>query len=140
MRKKSATTLNSSATGRTALAGKILLVLCILFLLFDAVGKIMLEPHSVKGTLALGWPAYTVRPVGIVLLLATIVYSIPRTRIPGAILVTAFLGGATATMVRVGEPFYFAVVFGMLVWTAVILLNPVLKNVLLGLKNKRSIL
>ncbi len=30
----------------------------------------------------------------------------------------AYVGGATATHVRMGEPFFFPVVFGVLVWAA----------------------
>ena len=41
---------------------------------------------------------------------------IPRTSVLGAILLTGYLGGATATHVRVGEPFFVAIVLGMLVW------------------------
>jgi hypothetical protein len=43
-------------------------------------------------------------------------YALPRTSILGAILLTGYLGGATATHVRVGQPFVFPIVFGVLVW------------------------
>ena len=46
---------------------------------------------------------------------------IPRTSVLGAILLTAYLGGATATHVRIGEPFYFPVIFGVLVWAGLYL-------------------
>jgi len=54
-------------------------------------------------------------------LACTVVYAIPRTSVLGAILLTAYLGGATATYVRVGEPFYLPVIFGVLVWVALFL-------------------
>ncbi len=60
-------------------------------------------------------------PLGIVELVCTILYAIPQTSILGAILLTAYFGGATATHVRMGEPFYFPVVFGILVWAAMYL-------------------
>jgi hypothetical protein len=45
------------------------------------------------------------------------VYLIPRASVLGAILMTAYLGGATATNVRVGDSSYMAtVVLGVLVW------------------------
>jgi hypothetical protein len=45
-----------------------------------------------------------------------VVYLIPQTAVLGAILVTGYLGGATATHLRIGEPFYMPVLLGMLVW------------------------
>ena len=50
-----------------------------------------------------------------------IVYAIPRTSILGAILMTGYLGGATATHVRVGEPPFLAILVGIVVWAGVYL-------------------
>ena len=54
------------------------------------------------------------------LLACTILYVIPRTSILGAILLTAYLGGAVASQVRVGEPLFSHVLFpvyvGRLAW------------------------
>ena len=58
-------------------------------------------------------------PLGIVELVCTIIYLVPRTAILGAILLTGYLGGATATHVRAGDPaaqFLTPVVFGALLW------------------------
>lgn len=96
--------------------GKIISILLVLFLLVDAIMKIVKATPSVEGTTALGYPESTVVPLGIVLLACTILYIVPRTSILGAILLTGYLGGATATHFRVGEPVYFAVVFGILIW------------------------
>lgn len=47
----------------------------------------------------------------------TVLYMIPRTSVLGAILVTGYLGGATASPVRLQDPwFLFPVVIGVLVW------------------------
>jgi hypothetical protein len=47
-------------------------------------------------------------------------YAIPRTSILGAILLTAYLGGALASKVRIEDPLFssvlFGVYFGILVW------------------------
>lgn len=56
------------------------------------------------------------QPLGFVLLVCTILYAIPRTAVLGAVLLTAWLGGATAENLRVGFPVWFSVVFGLLVW------------------------
>src|SRR6266436_5325004 len=50
------------------------------------------------------------------LLFCTILYVIPPTSILGAILLAAYLGGATVTHLRAGQPFYFPIIFGVLVW------------------------
>jgi hypothetical protein len=39
-------------------------------------------------------------------MVCTVVYVIPRTAVLGAILLTGYLGGATATHVRIGDPFF----------------------------------
>jgi TRAP-type mannitol/chloroaromatic compound transport system permease small subunit len=96
--------------------GRIISWLCILFLVFDASMKIILERHSVEASGKVGWPVQTLQPLGFVLLACTILYAIPRTAILGAVLLTAWLGGATAENLRTGFPLWFSVVFGILVW------------------------
>jgi DoxX-like family len=53
-------------------------------------------------------------------LVCTILYAIPRTSIFGAILLTGYLGGAIASKVRIEDPLFssvlFGVYFGILVW------------------------
>jgi hypothetical protein len=49
------------------------------------------------------------------------VYAIPRTAVLGAILMTGYLGGATATHARVGEPFYLPIIVGIVVWLGLFL-------------------
>lgn len=50
-------------------------------------------------------------------LACTAVYLIPRSSVLGAILLTAYLGGATATNVRIGDPaFIVPPILGVLVW------------------------
>jgi hypothetical protein len=112
------------------ITGIVISVLCILFLLFDAIGKIVLEKHAVDASAKLGWAVITLPGMGITLLISTILYIIPKTKILGAILLTAYLGGATATMVRVGLPFYFSVIFGILVWAGAYLTNSKLRDLL----------
>ena len=49
------------------------------------------------------------------------IYTIPQTSVLGAILLTGYLGGATATHVRVGQPFWFPIMMGVLVWAGLFL-------------------
>jgi hypothetical protein len=88
----------------------------VLMLLFSAWMKLLKLPAAVEGFAHLGYPEYVALPLGFVELTSTVLYVIPRTSVLGAILLTGYLGGATATHVRVGEPFFVAIVLGMLVW------------------------
>lgn len=113
----------AAAGSTTALwTGRILGGLVVLFMLFDAVIKVLKLPAAVEGTVRLGYPASTVFPIGLVALACTVLYAIPRTSILGAILLTGYLGGATATQVRMENPwFLFSVAIGVLVWAAIFL-------------------
>ena len=104
---------------KTLWAGRVLSALPALFLLFDAVLKLVKPAPVVEATVALGYPQSVIRGLGIVLLACTILYVIPRTAVLGAILLTGYLGGAVATHVRVGDgafPVVFPVILGALLW------------------------
>ena len=102
--------------------GRVLTVLLSLYLFFDSGIKIARSPQAVEGTAQMGYPDGALVPIGAVLLISLVIYLIPRTSILGAILLTGYLGGATATMVRVSSPWvFFPVLIGALVWTALYL-------------------
>lgn len=99
-------------------------ILVTLFLLVDALMKVVKAEPSMEGSIQLGWPADDVQAIGIVLLISTLLYVIPRTNILGAILLTGYLGGATSIMVRAsmpGHPYLFPIVFGIFVWAGLFL-------------------
>lgn len=108
--------------------------LTIAFMLFDATGKLSLERHVIAATTQLGYPLEVIQPLGLVLLVCTILYAIPRTSIIGAILLTGFLGGAVASKVRILDPMLgsalFGVYFGLLAWGGLYLRNPHLRALL----------
>jgi hypothetical protein len=91
-----------------------------LFLMFDSVIKLMQITPVVESMARLGLPLDLARGIGALELACLIVYVIPRTSIPGAILLTGFLGGAVLTHVRVGDPLFSHVLFpvyvGALLW------------------------
>jgi hypothetical protein len=118
---QSATT--TAQTSRISLwAGRILSTLIVLFMIFDGGVKVLKLAPAVEGTAKLGYPASIVFPLGIVALACTALYAIPRTSVLGAILLTGYLGGATATQVRVGSTSYlFPVVLGILLWLGIYL-------------------
>jgi hypothetical protein len=65
----------------------------------------------VAGNTALGYPARTVFPIGVILLLCVMTYVIPSTSVLGAVLLTGYLGGAVATHVRVENPLFSHTLF-----------------------------
>lgn len=66
----------------------------------------------------LGWSTDTIFKVGFVEIGVAILFLIPRTAFVGAILMAAYLGGATATHVRIGDPFFMPVLLGVIAWVA----------------------
>lgn len=95
--------------------GRVLSGLVIAFLLFD--GAIKLIPLQVvtDTMVELGYSgsADLARLLGVLTLLCTILYAVPRTSILGAILLTGYLGGAMATHLRVGNPLFSHLLFGL---------------------------
>ena len=78
--------------------------------------KLMKPAPVVQGFAHFGYPESLALSIGILELACTVVYVIPRTSVLGAILLTGYLGGATATHVRIGDPFFVPVGLGVLVW------------------------
>jgi hypothetical protein len=106
-------------------AGIIVSAIPILFLLMDAIGKLVKPEPVVTGTVELGYSEAVIVPLGVVLLICTILYAVPMTSILGAILLTGYLGGAVATHVRVGSPLFthllFPVYLGIMIWLGLFL-------------------
>ena len=104
---------------RTLWLGRIVSWLLALLLLVDGVAKLFKPGPVVEGTVKLGYAESAIIPIGIVLIVCTILYLLPITQVLGAILLTGYLGGAVATHVRVGDGAFgvvFAVAFGVLIW------------------------
>jgi hypothetical protein len=97
-------------------AGRIMSALPGLMLLFSAAMKFAKPPPVVEGFGKLGWSENLAFGLGVVELACTIIYIIPQTAVLGAILLTAYLGGAIATHVRVGDPFIGPIIFGVFIW------------------------
>jgi len=109
----------------------------VLFLLMDSGMKLAAIQPVLEAGQQIGFPgAAMARKLGAVLLLCTLLYAWPRTSVLGAILVTAFLGGAVATHVRLGNPLFshvlFGVYVGVLMWAGLVLREPRLRALLLG--------
>jgi len=112
--------------------GRVITAWLVLFLVFDAMVKILKSGAAVEGTTRLGYPEHLIVILGIVELVCLIAYVVPLTSIVGAILLTGYFGGATATQVRVESPwFLLPVVLGGLTWAALCLRDPRVGSLLL---------
>jgi len=112
--------------------GRVLSGLVILFLLMGGVIGLMKIPENVEKFKQYGYPAESGTWIPVTLLTCTLLYAIPRTAILGAILLTGYLGGATATHVRAGEPFFFPIVVGVVAWLGLFLRDSRLRSLLLN--------
>jgi hypothetical protein len=108
-------------------AGWIVSGLVILFLVFDGGTKVLKVAPVVAACERLGLTANMAVGVGAVLLVCTALYALSQTAVLGAILLTAFLGGAVATHVRGGSGVFeiaFAIGFCGLAWLGLVLREP----------------
>lgn len=110
--------------------------LVIAFLLLDGVMKVIAPSFVLEAGQSIGFPGVAMnRGLGLLLLACTLLYIVPRTSVVGAILVTAYLGGAVATHVRLGHPLFshvlFGVYVGILMWGGLALRSPALLAILL---------
>jgi hypothetical protein len=70
------------------------------------------------------YPQSTVVDVGVMLMACTVLYVIPHTAVLGAVLLSAYLGGAVATNLRLGGsafPIVFPILIGLVVWSGLYL-------------------
>ena len=103
----------------------------ILFLAFDCAIK-LLQLDMVKTSMTqLGYPAGHGLIIGIVETICLVLYVWPRTAILGAILLTAVYGGAIASHMRLDDPLFshvlFGVYLGLLTWGGLYFRDPKLR-------------
>ena len=103
-------------------AGRIVSALPALLLLFSGSMKLLRVPAVIEGMAQYGYPEHLIFSIGVLEFGCTIVYLIPRATMLGAILMTGYLGGATATSVRIGDPAFIGpVLAGVFVWAGMYL-------------------
>ena len=112
--------------------GWVLTVLPSLLLIMSGVMKLVQPKEVVAGFKEFGYSESLLLPIGMVELACTIIYLFPRTSVLGAVLLTGYLGGATATHVRAGDgfQFIFPVILGMVVWLGLFLRDARLRALL----------
>lgn len=130
-----ATTMAPPKASAAVWTGRVLSGLFIAFMLFASVVPKFFVPAVSGPTMEqLGWPARFTLLIGAIELAGVVLYAIPRTAVLGAVLFTALLGGAIATQLRVENPLFshvlFGVYMGLVMWGGLWLRNPRLRSLL----------
>lgn len=100
-----------SISRRAVYAGRALSGFAVLFLAFDASLKVFELLPATDASRSLGWDASLMFPIGLIEVAFLVAYLVPRTSVLGAILWSAYLGGAVATHMRVGSPLFSHTLF-----------------------------
>ena len=113
--------------------------LVIAFMLMDGIFKLIQPQEVIDSTVSLGYGEHHILTMGILGLLVTILYTIPKTSIVGAILMTGYFGGAIASNFRADNPLFshvlFPVYLGIIAWGGLYLRNPLVKEIFFGKRN-----
>jgi len=118
------TALATQRVRTTSWTGRGFTALVVLFMIFDGVIHVLKPLPVVDAFAQLGYPISASVAIGVIELVCTALYALPRTAALGALLLTAYLGGATAAQVRIQAgwfPTIFPALLGMLLWAALAL-------------------
>lgn len=108
-------------------------------ILASASGKFLDWEGKEEQFAKMGWDVDVMFKIGIVEVAAAVLFLIPRTAFVGAILLSAYLGGAVATHVRLGEPFFIPILVGIVAWVALGLRDSRVFSLAFGQTGKPSI-
>lgn len=114
--------------------GRALSTVAVGMLLLSATMKLMGGPDFDKAATHMGWSVGQMQILAYLELACTLLYLIPQTTILGAVLLTGYLGGATATHVRVGDPWIAPVLLGVFLWLGLYLRDLRLRPLLFAKK------
>jgi len=115
------TKVQNPSVSRKIWTGRILSALPVLLMVFTGTFALLKPAVALQGFIHYGYPATALPRIIIVEIACALLYAVPRTSVLGAVLVTGCLGGATATHVRVGEPFFLPIIVGVVVWAGLFL-------------------
>jgi hypothetical protein len=126
------TDVRPTASKAALWTGWILSALPAAFFISGSVTAWINSPQAVEGMMKLGYSSSIMRPLGLVELICGVLYLIPRTAVLGALLFTAYLGGAVASHARIGDPMWVVpVIVGVIVWVGLLLREPRLRSLVL---------
>jgi len=127
-------TLTASVPAGRSWTGRTFSVLVTLFMLFDTVIHLA-KPAAVAQAFAqLQVPLGLSVGLGVIELVCTVLYAIPRTSVIGAVLLTGYLGGATAIQLRADGglfPIIFPSIVGVLLWGGLLLRNESFREIVI---------
>ncbi len=123
------------ATKAQKIAGWVLSVMVGGMLIMSSTGKFSPKPDYVQMLEHVGYQAATMPKIGVAELLSALLFLVPQTAFLGAILVTGYMGGAIATHVRVGDPFFVQLAIGVVAWVGFGLRRPEVIRLAFGLKS-----
>lgn len=107
--------------------GGVLTGLPALFIFVDGVVKQLDLPNVIEASEKIGFHRTTLPILGLIEILCVICLWFRRTAAFGAVVLTAYLGGAVATHVRLGDPLFthtlFPVFFAIAIWGGLALRN-----------------
>ena len=98
----------------------------------SAMGKLMEWEGKVAAFEKLGFTVEVMQKIGVLEIVLAVLFLIPRTSFVGAILLTGYLGGATVTHLRIGEPFFAPIIMGVVVWISLGLRRPTVFSLAIG--------
>lgn len=117
-------------------AGRIVSGLVVAFMLFDLIGKVLVIQPVIDAQTHLGFPVELSQVLGAIEVVCVALYLLPATAPLGALLLTAYLGGATAIHVRIGDPWFFPVLMGVLAWVGLLLRDERARGLLPGRRDR----
>ena len=119
---------------RALWAGRIMSAFVVIALVADGTIQLFAPAQIASMLRETGFAMDLTRILGPIILVCAILYAIPATAVPGAILVTGFLGGAICAHVRIGElgsqPELISLLLGAMTWGGLYLRDPRIRAVL----------
>lgn len=120
----------ASVSKTTVWISYVLSVLPCLLLFLSASFKFMQPAGFDEGIAHLGWDGKLIAYIGVLEITVAVLYLIPKTSVFGAILIAAYMGGAVATHVRVGDPFWVQILIIASVWGGLYLRDPRIRQLI----------
>lgn len=126
----------ASVSNKMHQVGHVVSGLVIVFLLLDGAMKLVPLAPVTETMEQLGYSTSVglARMLGLLTIACTLLYAVPKTSVLGAILLTGYLGGAMATHLRAGSPFFthlfFGFYLGVMVWGGLFLREEKLRTLI----------
>ena len=125
-------------SSKSQIAGWVLSGLVSVFLAGpSALGKFVEWEGKAKMFDHIGFTNDVIMKIGVLEIMLAILFLIPRTGFLGAILLTGYLGGATVTHVRIGDPYFMPIVIGVVMWIGMGLRRPAVFSLAIDSKAAR---